>query len=135
MADYEVGRGKPPMHSRFKKGVSGNPKGPPKGYTHSKTRLRRLLDLTEKRKNPVTGEIEDFSVLEQMDMAMIVKARQGDIKAYQAVLDRLEGKPSQAMTFDGKVESSNRYENLSPEEVERAKKAMLNNIKDDNKKQ
>jgi hypothetical protein len=26
--DYEVGRGKPPMHSRFKKGQSGNPRGP-----------------------------------------------------------------------------------------------------------
>ena len=26
--DYEVGRGKPPLHSRFKKGQSGNPRGP-----------------------------------------------------------------------------------------------------------
>ena len=26
--DYEVGRGKPPAHSRFMKGQSGNPRGP-----------------------------------------------------------------------------------------------------------
>ena len=26
--DYEVDRGKPPVHSRFKKGQSGNPRGP-----------------------------------------------------------------------------------------------------------
>src|SRR3974390_3313440 len=26
--DYAVGRGKPPVHSRFKKGQSGNPRGP-----------------------------------------------------------------------------------------------------------
>jgi len=26
--DYEVGRGKPPVHSRFTKGQSGNPRGP-----------------------------------------------------------------------------------------------------------
>ena len=26
--DYEVGRGKPPVHTRFKKGQSGNPRGP-----------------------------------------------------------------------------------------------------------
>jgi hypothetical protein len=26
--DYEVGRGKPPVHSRFKKSQSGNPRGP-----------------------------------------------------------------------------------------------------------
>ena len=30
-ADYEVGYGKPPKHTRFKKGQSGNPKGRPKG--------------------------------------------------------------------------------------------------------
>jgi hypothetical protein len=28
---YEVGFGKPPKHTRFQKGRSGNPKGPPKG--------------------------------------------------------------------------------------------------------
>jgi hypothetical protein len=26
--DYHVGRGKPPVHSRFKKGQSGDPRGP-----------------------------------------------------------------------------------------------------------
>ena len=26
--EYKVGRGKPPLHSRFKKGNSGNPRGP-----------------------------------------------------------------------------------------------------------
>jgi uncharacterized protein DUF5681 len=26
--EYRVGRGKPPLHSRFKKGQSGNPRGP-----------------------------------------------------------------------------------------------------------
>jgi len=30
-SDYEIGRGKPPMHTRFKPGQSGNPKGRPKG--------------------------------------------------------------------------------------------------------
>ncbi len=29
--DYEIGYGKPPKHTRFKKGQCGNPKGRPKG--------------------------------------------------------------------------------------------------------
>jgi hypothetical protein len=30
MSDYAVGRGKPPKHSQFRKGRSGNPRGRPK---------------------------------------------------------------------------------------------------------
>lgn len=79
----------------FKPGQSGNPKGRPKGVLHSKTRLKRLLELTEDLTNPITKEIEGFSVAEQMDLAQIIKARKGDTKAYIALLDRLEGKPTQ----------------------------------------
>jgi hypothetical protein len=38
-----VGYGKPPMHSRFKKGESGNPKGRPKGVKNLKTDLNEEL--------------------------------------------------------------------------------------------
>lgn len=31
LAEYDVGRGKPPVGTRFAKGVSGNPRGKPKG--------------------------------------------------------------------------------------------------------
>ncbi len=35
--DYEVGFGRPPMHSRFRAGESGNPKGRPKKARNFKT--------------------------------------------------------------------------------------------------
>ena len=79
----------------FEAGVSGNPAGKPKGTEHSKTRLKRILDLVQKKRNPITGEEEEFTVLELMDMQMIAKALRGDQKAYQEVIDRLEGKPKQ----------------------------------------
>lgn len=82
------------------KGEVRNPKGRGKGVPNSKTRLKRLLELTEDLTNPITKEVEGFSVAEQMDLAQIVKARKGDTKAYNAILDRLEGRPKQEVGVD-----------------------------------
>lgn len=86
-----------------KKGEVRNPKGKPKGLQNARTRYLRLLTLTEKIKNPVTGKIEDFSIIEQLDMQIIAKARKGDIRAYIEIMDRLEGKAQQKvdMTLEG----------------------------------
>lgn len=41
--DYEVGYGRPPAHTRFRKGQSGNPKGRPRGTKNLKTDLMEEL--------------------------------------------------------------------------------------------
>lgn len=89
---------------KFKPGQSGNPAGRPKGIPNSKTRLLRLLELTQDLKNPVTGEIEGFTVMEQIDMMLIQKARKGDLASIRELLNRLEGSPQQAIdhTTNGK---------------------------------
>jgi hypothetical protein len=83
-----------------KKGEVRNPNGKPKGVLNSKTRLLRLLELVTKVRNPVTGEEEEFSIAEQLDMQIIAKARKGDLKAYEILLDRLEGKPKQSTELE-----------------------------------
>ena len=53
--DYQVGRGKPPVHSRFKKGQSGNPRGP-----RPKSLPALLVDaLNEKVVATIDGELRD----------------------------------------------------------------------------
>lgn len=88
-----------------KKGEIRNPKGRGKGVPNSKTRMLRLLELTQDLTNPVTGIVEGFSVMEQIDMILIQKARKGDIHAIKEILDRLEGKAQQKvdMTLDGEL--------------------------------
>lgn len=83
-----------------KKGEVRNPNGKPKGTQNSKTRLLRLLELVQKKRNPITGEEEEFTVLELMDMQMIAKALKGDQRAYQEIVDRLEGKPKQSTELE-----------------------------------
>jgi Family of unknown function (DUF5681) len=44
--DYEVGYGKPPCHTRFVKGQSGNPRGRPPGAKNLRTLLSEALNET-----------------------------------------------------------------------------------------
>ena len=44
--EYEVGYGKPPRHTRFTKGQSGNPRGRPPGAKNLKTLLSEALNET-----------------------------------------------------------------------------------------
>ena len=44
--DYDVGYRKPPRHSRFTKGQSGNPRGRPPGAKNLKTLLSEALNET-----------------------------------------------------------------------------------------
>lgn len=76
----------------FQKGENGG--GYPKGVPNTKTRLKRLLEIIQEKTNPFTGVKEGFTVAEQMDVALIAKALKGDVRAYQEIMDRLEGKVS-----------------------------------------
>jgi hypothetical protein len=50
--DYPVGYGKPPRHTRFVKGQSGNPRGHPPGAKNIKTLLTQALDEVRRRHRP-----------------------------------------------------------------------------------
>jgi hypothetical protein len=42
--EYEVGYSKPPRHTRFRKGRSGNPRGRPRGAKNLSTLLNEALN-------------------------------------------------------------------------------------------
>ena len=76
---YNIGFGKPPEHSRFRKGRSGNPKGRPKGRRNLATVLERTLQ--EKVVINENGVRRTVSKLEAAVKQLVNKAAAGDLAA------------------------------------------------------
>jgi hypothetical protein len=78
--DYEVGYGRPPEHSRFKKGTSGNPQGRPRKTDNS---LAAILAeaLGEKVSVREGANIRRMSKLEMLVQAALSAAMKGDARA------------------------------------------------------
>lgn len=97
----EIGHGKPPKATQFKKGQSGNPGGKKKGTRNTKTLIRELLEVALDRENPLTKKKGKNTAENLMHLAQIAKAiNEADTRAYEAVLDRVDGKPTQAFAND-----------------------------------
>src|SRR5260370_13200502 len=84
-SDYQVGYGKPPQHTRFKKGESGNPTGRPKGTKN----LTTLFEKELKQRVVVTenGRRRSITKQEAMVKHLVNKAVSGDRPLLQLLLD------------------------------------------------
>ena len=82
--DNKVGYRRPPLHSRFQPGQTGNPKGRPKGTTNLRTDLRDELSEHIRVRE---GE-RNLKVSKQRGMlkALVAKALRGDARAANVVL-------------------------------------------------
>lgn len=93
--------------TRFKPGVSGNPKGKPKGARHFSTLIRDAITKVATD----TGTSDDKLIVK----ALIAKAKEGDLKAVDIVFDRVDGKAEQTINLDGELTVN---DGLSQEEKE-----------------
>jgi hypothetical protein len=86
--DYTIGYRKPPEHSRFVKGTSGNPKGRPKESKNLKT------DLAEVLREKITIRVGErtMKVTKQRALALSLVARgvKGDSRAANITLNWIE---------------------------------------------
>ena len=82
--NYEVGFGKPPVHSQFKKGQSGNVRGRPKGKQNFITALNNAIG--EKLWIVENGKRRSITKLEAAFKQMSNKAAQGDSRALQQLI-------------------------------------------------
>lgn len=85
--DYEVGYGRPPKHSRFKKGQSGNPSGRPKEPTTFLESLNKhFSDTIKVTKNGREYKITTLSALSQKYINLLLS---GDPKMLKLFMDNI----------------------------------------------
>ena len=79
----------------FQPGVSGNPKGKPKGARHFSTLIREAI------KKVAEGDDEpaDRLIVKQL----VERAKKGDLAAIDRVIDRVDGKAEQNINLDADV--------------------------------
>lgn len=104
------------------KGTSGNPKGKPKG-PNSKTILKRLLELGSGEFDEDGKELTNAELIHCMTL---MKAKEGNQKAYDAILDRYEGRPSQAIDFTERKPDD--LEKMSTTELKNAGKEIIKKL-------
>lgn len=76
----------------FQKGQSGNPKGRPKGSKNRTTLVRELLEMESTFQNPLNGKEQRLSYAEQIVIAQIAEARNGNVQAFKELMDSAFGK-------------------------------------------
>jgi hypothetical protein len=83
---YDVGYGRPPRHTQFKPGQSGNPRGRPKGAKSEADILNALLN----RKITIQerGRARQITVMEGAYRAITQNALKGDLKAAAFLFNR-----------------------------------------------
>src|SRR5215831_13338497 len=94
---FEIGYGRPPRHTRFQPGKSGNPRGRDKGVCNLATDVRRTLQ-TPVALN-VQGKPRRISTQEAVLLRLREKALKGDARS----IDRLF---ELAMRFNSSVDSA-----------------------------
>ena len=84
--DYKVGPGRPPLHTRFKKGQSGNPGG------RSAKSLPALLAnaLNEAVYMTINGRRRRITKREAIVMQMVDKSASADLRATKMLIDLMK---------------------------------------------
>lgn len=125
--------------TQFKPGQSGNPKGKPKGILNFKTRLEMATKVLAekfaadynnkyakgiKAKQRKAMTVEEVDILGDIFLQYVNKARSGDLKAIDSLLDRAYGKAVQPLKHSGDQENPIEHSLRVDKSVERAA-AML----------
>lgn len=85
MSKYKIGKGKPPKHTQFKPGQSGNPKGRPKNKKHFTGMLE--AELYQPVAVNQNGKVKKLPAIVVALRKALAQAMKGDLKAIKFLVD------------------------------------------------
>ena len=99
-SDFSVGYGKPPVHSRFPKGKSGNPNGRPWAYKNMSALLNEVLSqcITVSE----GGKRKRMPKRKAMLTQLVNKALSGEVRSIRLVTEQLRHAETHAQPDTGK---------------------------------
>jgi hypothetical protein len=95
----------------FKKGESGNPSGRPKGSLNRSTIAKKWLEVLSQEELE-DGQVKWLSNEEAMTLALIRKARNGDVNAYKALMDSAYGTAKDTVDINSNEKRSIDFKHL-----------------------
>jgi hypothetical protein len=123
---YTVGYGKPPVHSQFCKGQSGNPSGRP--HSSVVERAKALVRQEAYRKITVRDgdKVVKMTALQAVLRAQFARAAKGSVAAQREISNRIQAIEAETLrASNNKSGSNDRLEDLTNEQLdERIKDAL-----------
>lgn len=118
---YPVGYGKPPQHSKFKKGKSGNPKGRPKGSKSLASALQAIFE--QKVGVAMNGKSTRVPVIQALLARAVATALKGDVPTLKLTLALYEA--AYPAANDNESPSTGSSFQLSPDDLAAIEKSSL----------
>ena len=87
-----------------KKGEIRNPKGKPKGTLNRSTIVKKWLLSKQDFENPIDGKMVKMTQADIITLALIQKARTGDVYAFRELMDSTFGKIKEQISIEEDTE-------------------------------
>jgi hypothetical protein len=88
--DFEVGYGKPPLRTRFRKGQSGNPGGRPRGMTAGRAKALALKEAYRMVSMKAGEDVIKLPALQAILRSQVALAAKGNGPAQRAVIEAVQ---------------------------------------------
>ena len=124
LKDYQVGYGKPPCHTRFRPGVSGNPGGRPRGASAGRAdrlALKEIYRLIAVREGEQTQTLTTLQAVVRQLGRVALKGNGPTLRAYLGIAQAIEHRVATQTGSPSNVQ----IHNITDEQRARALAAFL----------